>query len=145
MKRLKRMSIAALLLTGIASAAMAGEFDGTTPMLCSVVKVIEYTPEDGCHEVTPESIALPRFLNVAVQEKKIMSAGESDGKRSSDIKHMERVGGKLILQGADEGIRDVRDGAGWTAAVSEETGAFVLTAAGDDVAFVVYGACTSLP
>jgi hypothetical protein len=51
------------------------------------------------------------------------------------------MGGKLILQGADEGIEKVRDGLGWTAAVSEESGKFILTATGEDVAFVVFGAC----
>jgi hypothetical protein len=58
---------------------------------------------------------------------------------------MERLGGKLILQGADEGIEDVRDSVGWTAAVSEESGSFVVTAAGDEVAFIVYGACIPMP
>ena len=38
----------------------------------------------------------------------------------------------MILQGADEGIEDVRDSVGWTAAVSEETGNFVVTAAADE-------------
>jgi hypothetical protein len=58
---------------------------------------------------------------------------------------MERMRGKLILQGADEGIRDVRDSVGWTATISEETGRFVLTASGNEEAFIVYGACLPLP
>jgi hypothetical protein len=49
--------------------------------------------------------------------------------------------GKLILQGAEDGIENVRDGLGWTAAISEETGKFILTASGEEVAFVVFGAC----
>jgi hypothetical protein len=53
--------------------------------------------------------------------------------------------GELILQGSDEGIQDVRDSVGWSATLSEETGKFVMTASGDQVAFIVYGACTQLP
>jgi hypothetical protein len=54
---------------------------------------------------------------------------------------MERIDGKLILQGAEDGIEDVRDGIGWTAAISESTGKFIFTASGEEVAFVVFGAC----
>ena len=126
--------------------APAGDFDGTQPLICSVAKVIEFTPEGTCHEVTPESVAVPRFLLVDFEKKSVMPAGKGDGSRSSRIKRMERVeGGQLILQGADEGIQDVRDSVGWTASVSEESGKFVVTASGHEVAFIVYGACTPLP
>lgn len=54
---------------------------------------------------------------------------------------MEKVDGKLILQGAEDGLEGVRDGVGWTLVISEDTGKFVLTASGEEVAFVVFGAC----
>ena len=138
-------SIAVLLLLSLSNTAHAGDFDGSKPVLCSVVKVIECTPEGGCREVTPESVAVPQFLSVDLEKKTVSPAGKSEGDRSSSIKRMERIGGKLILQGADEGIQDVRDSVGWTATISEETGRFVLTAAGDQEAFIVYGACLPLP
>jgi hypothetical protein len=126
--------------------APAGNFDGTQPLICSVVKVVECTPEGACREVTSESVAVPRFLMVDFEKKSVTPAGKGDGDRSSRIKRMERLGGgQLILQGSDEGIQDVRDGVGWTAAVSEKSGKFVVTASGEDVAFIVYGACTPLP
>jgi hypothetical protein len=31
---------------------------------------------------------------------------------------------------------------GWSLAIAEDTGKMVLTASGDDVGFVVFGACT---
>ena len=37
--------------------------------------------------------------------------------------------------------KEVRDGAGWSMAISEETGKMVLTESGDQVGFVVFGAC----
>ena len=58
---------------------------------------------------------------------------------------MEHVDGKLILQGAEDGVEGVRDGVGWTIAISEETGKLILTASGEGVAFVAYGACTPQP
>lgn len=56
----------------------------------------------------------------------------------------EEVDGKLMLQGAEDGRRGERDGVGWSMAVSKDRGDMVLTASGDGVAFVVFGACTSM-
>ena len=39
----------------------------------------------------------------------------------------EKVEGKSILQGAEDSIENVRDGLGWTAAISEETDRFIFT------------------
>ena len=145
MKISLKAGIVFLLFLSFPMIAPAGDFDGTQPLICSVVKVVECTPEGACREVMPESVAVPRFLSVDFEKKSVMPAGKGDSGRSSRIKRMERIGGKLILQGADEGIQDVRDSVGWTATISEETGRFVLTAAGDQEAFIVYGACIPLP
>jgi len=145
MKQLLPMSSALALLLGLTALAVAGDFDGSQPVLCSVATVTECTPADGCRAVTPESVAVPRFLRVDFDKKVVLPADKSGGDRSSAVKRMERIGGQLILQGADEGIQDVRDSVGWTASVSEETGKFVVTAAGNEVAFVVYGACIPIP
>ena len=96
-------------------------------------------------EVTPESVAITKILTVDLDKKIIKSTGKNDGDRKSVIKRMERLQGRLILQGSDEGIQDIRVGAGWSAMLSEETGKFVVTASGDGEAFIVYGACTPLP
>jgi hypothetical protein len=143
MKTLGMVSITVLLSISIPLAALAGDFDGSKPLLCSVISVTEYTSEGGSQVVTPESVALPQFLRVDFDKMSVRPAMEKEGNRSSEIKRMERMGGKLILQGADEGIENVRDSVGWTAAISEETGKVVLTASGEGVAFVVFGACTT--
>ena len=64
-----------------------------------------------------------------------------ENQNPSRIENLERIDGKLILQGAEDGIREVRDGVGWSMAISEETGKMVLTGSGDQVTFVVFGAC----
>jgi len=43
-----------------------------------------------------------------------------------------------LIGGYDEKIH--LDGLGWTMAITEKTGQVVLTASGDQVAFVVFGA-----
>jgi len=123
-----------------ASAVGAGDFDGTKPLLVAVNRAMECTPTDGCREVTPASLQLPQFLRIDFAKKAVFPARSGDDFPPSTIERTEVVDGKLILQGAEDGYEQTRDGLGWTMAISAATGQVVLTAAGDEVAFVVFGA-----
>jgi hypothetical protein len=125
-------------------AVEAGDFDGSKPLLISVIRVMECTPEDGCREATPASIELPQFLKIDFNKKLIMPAAAGDETPATTIERQEVVDGKLILQGAEDGYENMRDGLGWTIAISEASGRVVLTASGDQVAFVVFGAALAL-
>jgi hypothetical protein len=136
-----------LILLGItvaSASAVAGDFDGSRPLVFSVISVIECTPDGNCREMTAESADLPQFLKIDFESKKITRAMGDEGKQMTDIERSERVDGKLILQGTEDGVENVRDGLGWTVAISEETGKAILTASGEQVAFVVFGACLPL-
>jgi hypothetical protein len=137
--------IVCILLCSIiaASAVEAGDFDGTRPLLVSVIRVIECVPDGSCREVTPASVELPQFLKIDFTSKTIRPAAAGDEAPATSIERQEVVDGKLILQGAEDGYEKMRDGLGWTMAISEATGQVVLTASGDQVAFVVFG--VSLP
>ncbi len=50
---------------------------------------------------------------------------------------MAREEGKLILQGVQLGL-------GWSMVITQESGTMALTAAGEQVVFVIFGACTPL-
>jgi hypothetical protein len=134
------LCVALMLSAVMAPALQAADFDGSRPILCSVIKIIESTPAMD-RVVNAESIGMPQFLHVDVARKKIWPATDKGGKRVSEIKRVEHLDGMLILQGADAGVRDKRDGTGWSATISEATGRFTLTAAGEKTAFVVFGAC----
>lgn len=140
MKRKAIVGVVLLLSSLMPLAAGAADFDGSKPLLCSVISVIECTPSVD-RTVTPESIGLPQFILVDAAKKKVWPATEKEGTRTSEIKRVERLGGKLVLQGADEGVDKKRGAVSWTATVTESTGKFILTAAGEQVAFVVFGAC----
>ena len=77
-----------------------------------------------------------------MNEKKYFPTKASGNPNTCRIKNVERIDGKLILKGAEDGQPDVRDGTGWTIAISEETGEMVMTASGNQFGFVVFGACT---
>jgi len=128
----------------VVSAAAAGDFDGTRPLLVSVLRVVECTPDGACRQVSPESVELPQFMKIDFANKTIGPAAADDDRPGTPIERQEVVDGKLILQGAEDGYDKMRDGLGWTIAISAETGQVVLTASGDEVAFVVFGAALPL-
>ena len=134
--------IVCVLLCSIieASAVGAGDFDGTRPLLVSVIRVVECVPDGACREVTPASVELPQFMKIDFTNKTIRPAAAGDKAPATTIERQEVVDGKLILQGTEDGYEKMRDGLGWTMAISEATGQVVLTASGEQVAFVVFGA-----
>jgi hypothetical protein len=142
MNRLLWICLAGMVLGGLPSVGIAGDFDGRRPMICATIRAIECTPGSGCSEVALESAGLPRFAVIDAQKKVLHPTRESGIARTSSIDRMTTIDGKLILQGAEEGVEGVRDGLGWTIAIAQDSGELVLTASGDDVAFVVFGACT---
>ena len=127
-----------------ASAVGAEDFDGTRPLLVSVIRAVECVPDGSCREVSLASVELPQFLKIDFTNKTIRPAAAGDETPATVIERQEVVDGKLILQGAEDGYEKMRDGFGWTMAISEETGQVVLTASGDQVAFVVFGAALPL-
>ena len=140
MKRTAIFGIALLLSACMPLAAWAADFDGSRPILCSVTTVIECTPAVD-RTVSAESVGLPQFIMIDAARKQIWPAVDREKKVTSVIKRVERLGGRLVLQGADEGIDKKREAVSWTATIAENTGKFILTAAGEQAAFVVFGAC----
>ncbi len=140
MNKMKLLGLIGLSIFISSLTAWAGDFDGSRPLLFSVISAMECTPDNGCRAVTIESMNLPRFLKIDFEKKTIGRTPNRDARPASAIERMERVDGKLILQGAEDGYQSVRDGLGWTIAIAEDTGRVVMTASGDQVAFVVFGA-----
>lgn len=124
--------IASVGFSTIANAA----FDGSSKFLCATQSVSECVAGQHCEFVSPASMNIPDFYTVSGSDKLI----EGDG-RQTPIERVENLDGKLILQGADDGVKDLRDGMGWTMIVDNATGKMSLTAAGDGFAVVIFGAC----
>ena len=133
-----------LILAGslvLSAVAMAEPFDGEKVMLCASQYASECDAGSDCVNVSPASVNLPDFFLVDTANKLISAAPASATSATTSIERVEHLDGKLMLQGADDGIKDVRDGAGWTMSINEATGKMVLTTAGDGFAVVVFGAC----
>jgi len=123
--------------------AVSAGFDGSSVFTCASIDVMECLPGQGCNEVRADAVDIPRFIRVDVKNKQLTTGTAADPRKTA-IERMEQVEGKLMLQGAEDGREGQRDGVAWSMAVSADNGDMVLTASGDGVAFVVFGACTSL-
>ena len=141
MIKINKQLILAASLT-LSAAAMAEPFDGGKTMLCASQYASECNAGSDCKTVTVASVNLPDFFLIDTANKLISATPESGSSSTTTIERVEHLDGKLMLQGADDGIQDVRDGAGWTMSVNEATGKMVMTTAGDGFAVVVFGACT---
>ena len=123
----------------------AGSFDGSANLLCAPQTVIECGPGGECAQATPASVNLPNFFQIDFARKMISAIPVTENSRKSRIKNIEQLAGKLILQGAGNETKKNKEGLGWSMAISEDTGSIVMSAAGDQEAFVIFGACTQLP
>jgi hypothetical protein len=141
----KRILNAIMLASGsVALSVSASPFDGAQPLICASTEILECIPGAGCNRVTAQSVDAPQFMRIDFDAKSISSEWQGGGARVSEIERSEVVDGKLMLQGAEDGIENVRDGLGWTLSIGQESGTMTLTGSGDAVGFVIFGACTAM-
>jgi hypothetical protein len=120
---------------------MAGNFDGSKQLVCANQQVNECVKGERCKMVAPMRVNLPNLFNVDVENKVITGKHDRGLDASTPVEHVEHLDGKLMLQGADDGLPDVRDGMVWSMAIDETSGRMSLTASGDGFAIVAFGAC----
>jgi hypothetical protein len=142
MKNAKLHGLMVIVICIFPLTAVAGNFDGSKELICSVMDIVECGPGGKCRKVTAEEAGIPYFFKINFKDKKISATHADGSNRVTAIERLEKVDNKVIIQGAEEALEDVRDGVGWSAAIGEDTGKMVLTASGDDVGFVIFGACT---
>ncbi len=142
MRILKTFGLTVTIICLFSVPAAAGDFDGSKELLCAVMDLMECVPGGKCMEVTAEEVGIPNFLRTNFQKKKLSATFADGSKKISPIVNSKKIGDKLILQGAEERIKGARDGLGWSLAIDEDNGKMVLTASGEAVGFVMFGACT---
>lgn len=131
-------SILSCGLAAISLPALSAGYDGSKTLLCATQYVSQCDAGMDCVNVFPASVNVPDFFVVNTADKLI---GAINDDRTTPVERVEHLDGKLVLQGADDGVEDVRDGLAWSMSISEDTGKMVLSASGDGFAVVVFGAC----
>lgn len=117
--------------------ARAASFDGSEPLICASVEAYDCGAGSECFKGTAESINAPQFIRLDFEQKLTRATRLGGEERTAKIEKVTREEGKIILQGVQMGL-------GWSMTIAQESGAMVLTAAGEQVAFVIFGACTPL-
>jgi len=120
---------------------MAGDFDGSKELLCACMRIVQCGPDGNCVQVSAEDIGLPEFLSIDFEKKTVSALPRGENQTPSRIKNQERIFRKLVIQGVEEGVKDVHEGVGWSIAISEETGKMVISGSGEQSGMVVFGTC----
>jgi hypothetical protein len=134
MKRILSVCFALFLLVSIRHIADAA-FDGSSPLLCVPIEVMDCEADEGCFETTAEAVNIPQFIRIDFQKKTAGGTLADGSGREVEIERMERENGMIVFQGGQQGR-------GWSATIGEETGHMTLTASGDRFGFIIFGACT---
>ena len=116
-------------------AVQGAGFDGSQALICASIETVECESGSPCIQGTAASIDIPQFFRINFQDKVVRATRVDGTERSSTFGDPVHDSGELILQGIENGL-------GWSLMINESDGQMTLTAAGDRLAFVVFGACT---
>ena len=125
----------ALCLSIASLPAAADGFDGSQPLICAVIETFECEPDNQCLQGTADGMNVPQFIWLDFEQMMTRAKRPDGEERTSEIQSLTQNDGALILHGVQAGL-------GWSMAITQASGKMTLTAAGEQVAFVVFGACT---
>lgn len=138
---MKKIIISTCIFLGLSATATA-DFDGKKPLLCSTVTVNECVPGGSCEQVKNTDINAPDFFRIDVRKKTITGTAAGAERPTNKIESSGVLGSSLFLQGTASGLENLpEDSLAWSVSINTVTGAMILTASGDEVAFVISGSC----
>lgn len=136
-----KRTITALLAGLTCLPAFAGSFDGSVPLTCSVQTVAECDRDNECYPVTLEAVNLPDFFQIDFAAEQISAAGVRRAGNTTPIERVERLAGRLLLQGGDLSDENPNGGIGWSMIIDESSGRMSLSGVALEFALVANGAC----
>jgi hypothetical protein len=136
-KRVFQYLLGGMIVSLLPLSLSAGEFDGSKPLVCASIHAAECGAEEqGCLSGPPWMMNFPVFLEIDFAAGKATTTRQYKGARVSEIELVVHLHNKrMSIQGTDGDYS-------WSMLVSEETGSMTLAVAGEEVGFVVFGACT---
>ncbi len=124
-------ALALILLPG----ASAAPFDGSQPIVCATLEVLECEAGFKCEEETVDSVDAPQFLQISVQDKTVVGTRPSGAPVNATIELVRHAEQLMFLQGVEK-MR------GWSMAINETKGKMTLAIHDDASSYVIFGACT---
>ena len=130
-----------IFFISLVATAIAGDFDGSKPLSGVTGKIIEINQYKIIDDVDPDTVGLPKKFLIDFNSKTLRPSKDSLVRRTITFKSLEHIENKMVMQGVDEGVEGVDDGLAWSLTISKKNGNAILSAAGDGVAYVVFGVC----
>ena len=90
---------------------------------------------------TAQSINAPVIFRIDTAKRTIRGRRDDGSEQTTEIQSVKNDAGNLMLQGVVDGTARGGTTLGWTMRIAAGSGRMTLTAAGEDVAFVVFGSC----
>lgn len=134
MKTREKILIMIGIVMGLFPWSLESAAEEPGPWLCAPIQAVECGQTGECKTNVFEDMNLPQFIKV---DLKTLTGTWEGQKEASIIQHVQRLDGRTILQGAEQGR-------GWSMVIVEGTGKMTLSVAGDDTAWLAFGACTPL-
>ena len=136
-KYIFRTVICALMVGVLPVSVIAGDFDGSKAMVCASVHATECDAEtQECISGAPWMINFPVFTEINFETNTLSTTPQHKVERISKIAAVNHLpNGQMSVQGTDGDFA-------WSMLVSEESGSMTLTTSGEEVGFIVFGACT---
>ena len=131
MKRFKLNVIAAAFCVA-ALPAIAADFDGSKPLICSAIEAHDCELGVTCLRAIAEDLNVPQFIRLDFAGKTLSARG-----KTSKMQNYQRSAGMLILQG-------VENNRAFSITINEESGKLVGAIAADEEGYMIFGACTPL-
>lgn len=119
----------------LAQPVAAATYDGSQPLTCAPVNIVSCSPGDECQPETAEAVNLPRFLKFDFSQKQITGMRPNGAALTTTMGELRRVADNLVLQGTEGKFM-------WSVMIGATNGDLTLTVGGDQVGFLVFGACT---
>lgn len=114
----------------VSAPLFANDFDGSKPLICAIVEVLDCGVRGDCDAVDPEFVNMPSIYKLNLKEK-LASSGE----RKSEIDHVSVEEHSTIIQGISEDYK------AWSMVLSHNTGKFTGAVAAYDYGFIMFGSC----
>ena len=125
--------------------AIAAEFDGSETLMCSFARVVECDIDSECRQVTNESVDAPDFVKLDFKGKQVIAISAGVESAPDVIGNVINLANYVVVQGVQGGgAEGAANTLAWSVSISHETGQMVLSAAGENAAFVLFGACTAI-
>jgi hypothetical protein len=126
-----------LVLSAVSLGAAAQDFDGSDPLICATVETYDCQPGGECIKGLAADVNAPQFIRLDFATGVAMTVDADGEERLAHFRTPDNESGRLILQG-------VQNGLGWSMSIVKETGGMSLTVSGEELAMVIFGACTPL-